>query len=151
MSVNNEVCWSGYTFKGDAKKCYEEIQTLGASYTTKEIVDLARNENTELHKCFTWDDSKAAELWRLKEARTIVASLKVTVWKTETEKKTFRLIQHDAVEQSYKPVILTTRNETEYERLLNEAKEEMQSFKKRYESIIELEAVIDEIEKILNQ
>lgn len=144
-----EIKWSGFKFNADAEKCWAEIKSLGEAVTPETIVDFARDENTELHKCFEWDDTKAAEAWRKSQARTICGSLVVVEEKTETEPVTFRILQHDSEEQAYKPVTLILKNETEYQRLLKQAKAELQSFKSRYKNIVELRNVIDEIEKVI--
>jgi len=139
------VSWNGFRFSADAEKCYREIQSL-ESITPANIVDYARNEETELHKCFQWDDSIAAENWRKQQARIIVSSLVVTVEKTTAGSQKYRLIQHDDSTKEYKPVVFTVRNMDEYGRLLAQAKRELRSFKERYKSITELSEVIEQIE-----
>lgn len=150
--ASSTVKWIGTKYKGDPQKVYEEIQSIGDSYTPREILAYARNnENSELHKCFDWDDTTAAEKWRIHTARNICCSLKVEVTQEEgKEPVAYRLIQTDKEEKAYKPVVLTVRNDDEYSRLLKQAKEELASFKRRYESIVELESVIDEIDRIIN-
>lgn len=49
-----------------------EICDQMESATPQQILEKARDESTELHKCFTWDDSIAAEKYRIQEARQIV-------------------------------------------------------------------------------
>lgn len=139
------VTWNGFRFSADAEKCYREIQSLEC-ITPASIVDYARNEGTELHKCFQWDDSIAAENWRKQQARIIVSSLVVTVEKTTAGSQKYRLIQHDDSTKEYKPVVFTVRNMDEYSRLLAQAKRELRSFKERYKSITELSEVIEQIE-----
>lgn len=75
------VQWGFLKFKGNAEKCFQEIQSLGTTVTPEKIVNFARDENTELHKCFQWDDSIAAENWRKQQARQVVMSLTVTVYR----------------------------------------------------------------------
>lgn len=41
-------------FKADAQKVSEEIAEIGETVEPSEIVEKARNESTELHKCFEW-------------------------------------------------------------------------------------------------
>lgn len=67
-------------FKADAQKVADEISSIGLSVKPEEIVDKARDESTELHKCFEWDDTKAAERYRLHQARQIVCHL--VVWES---------------------------------------------------------------------
>ena len=143
--------WGTFKFKANAQKCYEEIQTLGEEYTPHQVLDLARNPETELHKCFDWDDSVAAEKWRVTQARQVIRSLVVVVEKEENEPVAYRIIQHDSEEKVYRPITLTVRNEDQYGILLRQAKAELDAFRKKYKHITELEDVIDEIEKVLLQ
>lgn len=145
------VQWGFMKFKADAQKCFDEVQTLGEEYTPHEVLDLARDPKTELHKCFDWDDSSAAEKWRIQQARFVCNSFTVVIETTEGEVKTYRLVQHDHDEKVYRPVTFTVRNEDQYASLLRKAKAELTAFKNRYQSIVELENVIEEINRVLNQ
>lgn len=59
-------------YKGvSAPKVYDEIAAIGDSATPEQIVEAARDESSELHKCFTWNDTEAADKWRKQEARQI--------------------------------------------------------------------------------
>ena len=150
--MEKTVKWMGTKYKGDPRIVYEEIQSIGDSYTPQEILEYARNnEDSELHKCFEWDDTVAAEKWRVHTARLICCSLKVEVVTADSEVMPIRIIQNDKEEKVYRPVTITVRNNDEYSRLLKQAKAELAAFKKRYKSIIELETVIDEIDRILNE
>ena len=145
------VQWGFMKFKADAQKCFDEVQTLGEEYTPHEVLDLARDPKTELHKCFDWDDSSAAEKWRIQQARFVCNSFTVVVETTKGEEKAYRLVQHDHDEKVYRPVTFTVRNEGQYASLLRKAKAELAAFKNRYKSIVELENVIEEIDRVLNQ
>lgn len=145
------VQWGFMKFKADAQKCFDEVQTLGEEYTPHEVLDLARDPKTELHKCFDWDDSSAAEKWRVQQARFVCSSFTVVVETTKGEEKEYRLVQHDHDEKVYRPVMFTVRDEDQYASLLRKAKAELTTFKNRYKSIVELENVIDEIDRVLNQ
>ena len=59
----------------DPNKVAEEIISLGDNAKPDDIVNAARNGDSELHKCFTWDDSEAAEKWRKSEARQLMYRL----------------------------------------------------------------------------
>ena len=146
------IVWATRGFKGNAETVYHEIQELGESYTVDDIVEKAKDPTTELHKCFEWDDTKAAENWRRFTARQICCSLKVVVKDSDEKKEPtlYRVIQSDREEQTYKPVTLTVRNDDEYSKLLTQAKAELAAFKKRYKSIVELDKVIEEIDRVIN-
>lgn len=143
------VEWGFLKFSADAQKCFDEVQSLGKKYTTEQVLELARNPETELHKCFDWDDSSAAEKWRIQQARNVCWSFVVRIEKHTGEQKTYRVVQHDPEEQAYKPVTFTVRNENEYSRLLSRARVEMTDFRNRYRQIVELEGVISAIEEAL--
>lgn len=149
--MSKSIRWMGMGFKGDPEIVYREIQSIGDSYTPQDILNYAReHEDSELYKCFDWDDTSAAEKWRKQTARFICCSLKVVEIREEKDPVAYRLIQTDKVDKAYKPVVFTVRNADEYSRLLKQAKAELAAFKNRYKSIVELESIIDEIDRIIN-
>ena len=144
------VTWGFLKFKADAEKVYHEIESLGECGPER-IVEYAKDDSTELHKCFEWDDTKAAERWRVQQARMVCNSLTVTIEVEEAEPISVRIIEHDDTEKVYRPIVATVRNEDQYSRLLSQAKSELASFKRRFQSIKELRAIIDDIEEVLNR
>lgn len=135
------VVWKfGGMFKGNAEKIYSEIQSIGEEATAKQILDYARDENTELHKCFEWDDSIAAERWRLQQARLIVCNL--VYQEPEKHEPTRIRVMQSTENNTYKPVRLILQNKTEYEQLLNRALAELHAFKERYKNLSELEEIL---------
>jgi len=148
--VSMAVEWRLYKFNADPNKCYQEIKSLGQECTTEQVLDLARNPETELHRCFDWDDTVAAEKWRMEQARLVCRSLVVVVQKYETEPVKLRIFEHDHEEKVYRETRLTFRNEDQYSRLLNQAKTEMNQFTKKYRTIVELSGVIEQMELALN-
>lgn len=124
----------------DAEKCYQEIINIGDSATPEQILECARNPETELHKCFEWDDSIAAYHYRLQQARTVVCHLVVVPQTENSEPQKFRLLQK--TDDGYKPVKLIFQNKTEYEKLLDRARGELRAFKQRYHMLTELEEIL---------
>lgn len=144
-----QIKWGFMQFNADPQKVWNELQDIGNEYTPQDVLNYARNPQTELHKCFEWDDTIAAEKWRKQQARWVCNSLVVTVIEEERPQVTFRVIQHDTEDRTYRPVVLTVQNEDQYGRLLDMAKRELKAFKDRYAEIVELRNVIEEIERIL--
>ena len=135
------VEWKMGFFSGvNAEKCYQEIQTIGESVTPKQILEYARNPETELHKCFEWDDSIAAEKFRLQQARMVVCQLVIVEDMNKPEPQKIRVIQSTG--EAYKPVKMIVRNKTEYESLLERARAELRAFKNRYHTLVELEEIL---------
>ena len=131
-------------FKADAQKCYEEIGD--GDCTPQDILNKARDENSELHKCFEWDDSIAAEKYRLSQARQVIQFL-VIVPKKEEDTPT-RVFQISSERTVYKPTRTFLTNQDEYQSLLNRAKAELVAIRNRYEQLAELETVFDAIDSL---
>jgi hypothetical protein len=141
--------WQGYRFKGDASKVANEIRSIGDDVTPQQIVEYAKDENTELHKCFTWDNNVAAEKWRLQEARQIVVCLRIT--KEENEVKTntpIRVFYKTDDDGGYKPTQVIVKNADEYEKLLNRVTNELKTFRNKHKNLIEFEEVWSAIDNI---
>ena len=129
-------------YKADAAQCYEEITSIGEEVTPQEIVDFARDKNTELHKCFTWDDTKAANNWRKQEARMVSANLVVKYRNKENKTENLRVLVQTEKGRSYTPVTRISRNEDKYAEMLERAKAELTVFKRKYNQVRELEEII---------
>ena len=70
----------------DAQTVGEELERIAAEtggVTPQAVVESAKPADAPLHPCFTWDDEKAADLYRQGEARTLVRSVEIIVTPTE--------------------------------------------------------------------
>ena len=134
-------------FKADANKCYEEIQQIGDEVKPEQVLNIARNENTELHKCFDWNDTSAAEKYRLHQARQVMKNLIIVTRDNEAQDREpiqFRvMMKNDASFSSgYKQTIVMVQNEDEYKKLLETAYKELHSFKQKYSCLTELSEIL---------
>ena len=131
-------------YKADAQKVAEEIGDNRIS--PQELLEKARDVNSELHKCFEWNDSIAAEKYRLQQARGILINL---VYKEkESNAEPVRTFQITSQRNVYQPTVSFLVQEDEYQNLLTRAKSELESFKKRYHTLSELQEVFEAIELI---
>lgn len=132
-------------FKADAQRVADEIGEN--SITPEQVLEKARNdENSELHKCFEWNDGIAAEKYRLIQARKIIINLAyVPKEKTDEPVRCFQITREKSV---YMPTKQFLVNNDEYQDLLKRAKLELESFKRRYATLSELETVFEAIESI---
>lgn len=131
-------------YKADAKKVADEIGD--GKITPSEVLEKARDVNSELHKCFEWDDSIAAEKYRLQQARAIIINL-VYAPKTE-EEQPVRCFQITTEKSTYQPTQAFLVQKDEYQSLLKRAKMELESFKRRYSTLTELEEIFGLIDTI---
>ncbi len=138
--------WGTLKFKADAQKCADEIMEICEeleSATPQQILEKARDSNTELHKCFTWDDTEAAEKWRIQEARTIVRNLKIIEQKPDKqpEPTTIRVFYKTDNESGYKPTKLILKKPDEYKSLVERCRSELLAIKQKFNSISEYEEI----------
>lgn len=92
--------WANNSSPGaDAEAVWQEIQSLGQKPTKFAIYTHAKlHPESELHKCFTWDDNKASELYRLYEARQLVKSIiEVKTRVTNDEPATIEYRAYEAI------------------------------------------------------
>jgi hypothetical protein len=66
---------SGSRFSADAQRVGNELRTLGRRLSAPDIVEAARDGSSELHKCFEWNNSRAAEAYRLVQGRKLLHSI----------------------------------------------------------------------------
>lgn len=130
-------------YKADPQKVADEIGN--DRITPQEVLELARNEDSELHKCFEWDDSVAAEKFRLKQAQMILISL---VFKKSEEHEPVRVYQITSERNTYHPTQKLLVMEDEYQNLLRRAKNELEAFQRKYRTLSELEAVLEAIDAL---
>ena len=144
MSVTWAKDGLNFKSKADAEFVYQEfLQTDG---TPQGLVDYAaEHPDSEVYKCFTWDDEKAANLYRLTEARQVIRHLVFTEEDGTTPTK-IRVIQRSS--DRYEPIKTIMRDVDEYQRLLDRAYAELQSFKERYKNLVELEEVFEAIDAL---
>lgn len=140
--------WSatGTRFGADAQKCYEEIMEICddvESASPQAILEKARDESTELHKCFTWDDSVAAEKWRINEARLVTRQLVIKEVEVPKDRPEIRLFYKTDNESGYKPTHIIVKQEDEYKQLLARAYAELRAFKAKYSMLKELQEIFE--------
>ena len=139
----------GSLFKADAQLVAEEIMGIGQTATPKQIVEVAKNEDTELHKCFDWDNDVAAEKWRLEQARQVVRTLVIKredPKEGEEHKPEIRFFHQTDNREGYKSVEFIVRNDDEYKKLLDQAYAELRAFKAKYHNLSELQEILDLID-----
>lgn len=132
--------WKIPIFKADADAVAQELETMD-SITPEKVVELARDESTELHKCFEWNDSAAAHKYRCIQAQKVIINLVVTDKRSE-EPVPVRIFYNTTAKNEYKPVRFFMQNEDEYMELLKKARAELHSFKQKYSSLNELSEIM---------
>lgn len=140
-----------------AAKEISRIESRDGSVTPKSLLEESRAEDSTLHKCFEWDDSKAAEKYRLRQSGEIIRNIVRVEVKEDPEEKSapktvraFVDVERDYNTQGKFVAISTARqDETLYNNVLHHAYCEMRVFREKYKSLKEVSAVIEAIDKAL--
>lgn len=146
--------WNGFSYKANAETVANEISSIGEEFTAQQVVDYAeKHPDSELYKCFSWDDEKCANLYRCGIARQIIGNLKITIIHDEPEiapKPTnirfFSMPEHS--HGTYKKTEIVVKRPDEYQILLETALNELRWFRNKYANLSELEAVFEAIDAL---
>ena len=141
----------------DPQKVANEIFSISDEPTKKQIVDMARDENSEMHELFEWNDDVAAEKYREEQAGWILRHLKVTFIKGDSaEEKTeistkipVRMFYGNPVEKSgFASIVKIMGNSDMYNALLERARMELRAFRNKYAMLKELETIFEMIDNL---
>ena len=138
-----------------AGKHMESLNNKHGAVTPELLLDSSRSEDSVMHPCFEWDDTKAAEKYRVKQALGIICNLtcvKVTGNKDENPTKTRAFVNVSSSSRrekgTFKPIIEAISNSDMRRTVLRNAIEELECFKNKYSSLTELIGVFEEIDKL---
>lgn len=149
MAENIVATWrTPGLFKADAQKVCNELREIGEEFTPEEIVEAAEDESKELHKCFEWDDKKAAYGYRLNQARILTSQIvfKREVVEDNMKPVPVRVFNKTDSSGGYKIPERTFKVQSEYEALLQRALAELHAFKVKYAALQELSYILELID-----
>lgn len=120
MSVKN-YAWKIPSFAKNididlAMQEMERIESLYGSLTPQNILDASRPQNALFHTLFQWDDTVAAEHYRLQQARVILNNIEVTVISDGQPKQisVYEVIKQPSVNPVYKSINSMTVSDIDF-------------------------------------
>ena len=84
-----KYCWKSSGFDVDVQSVGEELEKIEelGEISSEQVLEYAENhKDSELYKCFDWDDKSASRKYRLIQASNILSSISVEI-KEETRVK----------------------------------------------------------------
>jgi hypothetical protein len=117
----------------------EEIaETRGGRLLPIDVVDSARDEASPLHICFEWDDAICGERYRLDQARSLIANVRVRL--TGEDGPLVRMFIHVPLPNAehYAHAQVAMSDPATRALVLNRALSELRSMEARYRDLIEL-------------
>lgn len=146
--------WQSASFAAaDAQKVGEELETI-KDITNKEVLQYAKdNINSELHKCFEWDDNIASEKYRLIQATQIISSISFVIEEQPIKKqKVYYSVKTDKENiRSFKNIKNILQNDNEYMALCEKAKKELEKCKDNYNDLIQKKDLKEIVFKIYKE
>ena len=125
---------------------FEALEKTEEGLTAQTLLDASRPKDAPLHQEYEWDDSKAAEAYRLTQSSYILRSLVIVPDEqkpTETIRAVFTVA--DGKYQNVRTIISAPETR---DALLRQALRDLQSVKRKYSALSELSpvwAAVDEI------
>lgn len=145
--------WRFYNYKIDANIVGQEMEKLEKEYgevTAQLLLDNARSKKSKLHDLFEWNDTVAAEKFRLAQATQIITALAVVYEDTTEEPKTVRAFANIGAKNKGSFITMATALSDEQSRaiVLKHALEELQAFRSKYADLTELAEIFAGIDKL---
>lgn len=138
----------------DANVVGAHLELLRKQYkgelTPQDVVKDARNNNSPLHPFFEWNDSAAAEQFRLSQARGLIRSV-VAIYKEEDKPaRRMRAFVHipEAGTPHYRDTAHAMSQTRTREMVLRQAWLEFQSWRKRYQELDEFAGLFEAADKL---
>lgn len=152
---NQTLQWISEKFVGPRRKAaigeLERLEELHGRLVPRVIVDAARDPRSPLHSFFEWNDSVAAEKYRLLQAAHLVQHVKVTVETPTMEPREVRAYYAPYKGQGYISIQRVLSDEDMRRQLLAQAQADLEVFQRRYEALQELDVVFGAINKVLKK
>lgn len=140
-------------FKTDANKAgqvFEELEnTIGL--TAENIVEVSREEDAPLHNEFEWNDTAAADKWRMEQARRMIGNLSIVVAETEEEEIVPVRAFFSTELHHYENIKTIMTDVSKKLTLMQKAVRELQAFKKKYAMLSELSKLFDAIDEVTKE
>ena len=142
--------WSTFKRSVDANVVggvMEMLEERDGSATAESFLEVSRPEDSETHSLFEWDDSVAAEKYRLDQSRRTINDLRVvyvTSEKEEVKVTAFINTSEKNDKANYENVVQALSNEGKKEVILNRLRGELNAFVVRNQHIEELADLLEE-------
>lgn len=157
MVYKYEWRYQHFPVKADeAGKEFERIEKENGKVTAENLLESARPENSVMHDCFEWNDTEAAEKYRLLEAKNVINQLvKVAVTEENSgrskEQRAYVNINPNRGFGSKGDYISIERAMSEEETrkiVLKRALDELIMFQRKYQDFSELSEIFSAIQEI---
>lgn len=115
----------------------------------EDVVEKARDPKSAMHDSFVWDDTRAAELYRIEQARGLLQiTVEMLSENSDHPTRVFVSLSNDRTRGGYRSMVEVLSDKELRARLLRDALDEMQRFEQRYHDLKELAAVFAAVRRV---
>jgi hypothetical protein len=117
----------------------KSLEVNGVLYPER-IVKFAKNPKTALHKAFDWNLKRAAMQHWLHQARQLIVKATITIQGSREPIRLYVSLKSDRVNPGggYRQTIAVLSDEEQRTELLQQAFDDLERFRRKYESLAEL-------------
>ena len=130
----------------------EKIKERDNGIVPQAVVDEARDKASPLHDCFEWDNTRAAEKYRIEQARRMISHLVVVInYETGKTQKAFFNVEipdNGGTKVAYVDVEWALTDKDLRKQVLQNALEELVYWQKKYKEYSEFKGIVREITKV---
>lgn len=141
--------------QGSIREELDEIMKVNGGFLDPaKVVKYAEDPNTALHTRFTWDDTAAAQQYRLWQARQVIRlEFQVVAGSNGAQREVRAFVslvdgRRGDEDRGYRGIIEVLSDEDLRVKLLNEAKAEMNTFRRKYGLLSELAKVFAAMDEV---
>lgn len=116
-----------------------------------DVVEESRPTTAPLHNCFEWNDTEAAEKWRLEQAAHLIRSVSVVIKKPDGSQGLTRKyvalhnISGKEEEHKYEQVKVVLEDDKLRAEYVAYMRRDAETFRRRYEHLAEYAAIVREV------
>jgi len=134
-------------------KIVQELNRIAAAHGgilhAEHVVETARNPKSVLHSRFQWDDTVAAEQWRLHQARQLIQVVVTVLPGTKVETNAFISLSPDrSVGGGYRLAVDVMAQAQWRNQMLADALSELNRIQKKYAELRQLSEVFEAIRSV---
>ena len=125
------------------------LQTQSGGFTPQAVVDAASDPSSPLHDGFEWDDAAAAAQHRLDQARYLIRMLVIVEDRQHQPIRAFVSVTPAERGTIYQDIGTVFRDEYLRKQALDQARKELESFRRKYSDLTELADVLQAADRAL--
>ena len=121
-----------------AGRVMEEIEARDGTVTKESFLDASRPEESPTHGCFEWDDSVAAEMYRLHQSSDCIRDLVITISSGDEKTKApafVKITEQGPVSAEYKSIGIAMNDDQDRQIVLKNALKELRAFQQKYNNL----------------